>query len=538
MTPARPLAALLLAASTAALAADPVFTAGGFKAHVAFLADDALEGRGTGTRGYDVAAAYVAAQFVGLGLKPAGEKGGWYQQVTFQERSLVSGKVTIAGPAGTRSWDNATEVLIGASAREKMQDVTAPVVFVGYGIDAPKQGFDDYKGLNVKGKIVAYLSGFPKGTPSEMGAHLGNEKARMAAARGAIGTISLGTIASEKVRPWKTALQYAGVPSLSWVGKDGKAHLDAPGIRAGATLNLPAAEALFAGAPVSLAAVRKQAEAGGKPKGFALKTTVRIERTSEWKTITSPEVAAMLPGSDPRLKDEVVVLMGHLDHLGIKGDKGDTIYNGALDNAAGVATMLEVARAFATGAEKPRRSILFIANTAEEKGLLGADYFAHYPTVPIEKIVGLVDLDMPMLLYPFTDVVAFGADHSTMGPMVARAAGEMGVTLAPDPFPEQGVFTRSDHYMFVKQGVPAVFFATGYGSGGEAKWNEFFAKHYHQPSDDMSLPILWDQGARFAEINYRVTRTIADADQRPLWYKGDFFGDLFAPKQAKAQRPR
>ncbi len=520
---ARPLLVLALLASAASQAATPVFSADSFKAHVAFLSDDLLEGRGTGTRGHEIAARYVASQFMGLGLKPAGENGGWYQQVTFQESKLLAGAVTVSGPAGTKRWDNATEVIVRASPLEKAQDISAPVVFVGYGLDAPKQGFDDYKGLNVKGKIVAMLDGFPKGMPSEIGAHLDSEKAKMAQARGAIGTIAIATESSDRTQPWKTVLQYVGVSRLSWVGKDGKAHVEAPGIRTAATFNTPASEALFAGAARSYAAVRKAEAAGARPKGFALKTSVRIERTTDWTTITSPEVAGLLPGSDPKLRDEIVVLMGHLDHLGIKGSKGDTIYNGALDNAAGVATMLEVAKAFATGADKPRRSMLFIANTAEEKGLLGADYFAHYPTVPIESIVALVDLDMPVLLYPFTDVVAFGADHSTMGPMVARAAAEMGVKLSGDPFPEQGVFTRSDHYMFVKQGVPAVFFATGYANGGEAKWDDFFAKHYHQPSDDMSLPILWDQGARFAEINYRVTRALADADQRPLWYKGGLF---------------
>src|SRR3546814_5437989 len=212
----------------------------------------------------------------------------------------------------------------------------------------------------------------------------------------------------------------------------------------------------------------------------------------------------------------------------------DRINNGALDKAAGISTMLEVARAVAESDAKPRRSIVFLASTGEEKGLLGADYYAQNPTVPAKQIVGNVDLDMPLLLYPFTDVIAFGADHSTLGPLVAKAVAPMGVTLIPDPMPEQGIFTRSDHYMFVKQGVPAVFLATGYGNGGEEAWKTFLSGNYHHPGDDMSQKIDWQAGARFAEANYRIARAMADSDTPPLWYKGDYFGNLFAPDAKKA----
>jgi Zn-dependent M28 family amino/carboxypeptidase len=231
--------------------------------------------------------------------------------------------------------------------------------------------------------------------------------------------------------------------------------------------------------------------------------------------------------------------MGHLDHLGMRPAKAgeDGIYNGALDNAAGVATMLEAARAFATSADKPRRSILFIANTGEEKGLLGASYYASNPTVPIRNIVAAVDLDMPLLLYRFSDVIAFGADHSQVAESVRRAAAQMGLGLSPDPMPEENIFVRSDHYEFVKQGVPAIMLATGWANGGGEKWKAFLAKTYHSPKDDMSQPIDWESGARYARLNYLVSRELADAPQRPLWYKGDYFGDTFAPGQPRAGRP-
>ncbi len=298
---------------------------------------------------------------------------------------------------------------------------------------------------------------------------------------------------------------------------------------------------MFAGAPKTLDAIRAIADKpGGRPKGFALKTSVHIVNDSVTQRVTSPNVVAILPGSDPTLKAEYVVLSAHLDHLGISparpGDTPDTdrINNGARDNGAGIATMIEVARAAASAAIPPRRSIIFLASTGEEKGLLGADYYARHPSVPIEKIVGNVDIDMPLLLYRFTDVTAFGADHSTLGPIVASAVAPMGIKLSPDPFPQEGVFTRSDHYMFVKQGVPAVFLATGFANGGEKAWGEFLEQTYHRPSDDMNQKIDWVAGARFAEANYRIMRAMADADTPPLWFAGDFFGDIFAPKAAKA----
>ena len=553
-------AALLIAASayiahaqspapvTAEAQAAPQFTPERFKAHVQFLSDDLLEGRDTGSVGHEIAARYVASRFESMGLLPGGDmmKDGahsWLQRITLQktERTETPGTVSITGPTGTYSWKHGTDVLTGMNGNEPHLDVSAPMVFVGYGIDNEKLGINDYAGLDVKGKIVVTLRGFPKGMPSEEGAYAGATKGIAAQKHGAIGMVSIGTLQSMKARPWERMVHFADEPSFAWVGSDGKVFDEAPDIRASATLNEPAAQAAFIGAPQTLTAIRKVADkAGGRPKGFALKTSMRIQVESKASRVTSPNVIAILPGSDPALKDQYVVLSAHLDHIGITPPKpGDTpetdrINNGALDNAAGVATMLEVARAAATAKTPPRRSIIFVASTGEEKGLLGADYFARHPAVPIGKIVGNVDLDMPLLLYPFTDVVAFGADHSTLGPLVAAAVKPMGVSLSPDPMPQESIFVRSDHYMFVKQGVPAVFLATGFANGGEKQWNAFLSGNYHHPGDDMNQPIDWESGARFAEANYRIMRAMADGQATPMWYKGDLFGDTFAPGAAKA----
>ncbi|MBS0502278.1 MAG: M20/M25/M40 family metallo-hydrolase [Proteobacteria bacterium] len=543
----RLLFSVLPLALVSAAAPSPVFTPEAFRSHVAFLADDLLEGRDTGSRGHEIAARYVAAHFEALGLKPGGDKGSWYQQVTFQKTSpgASPGTLGLSGNGAAQSWTNGGDVVIGLDPQETKTDVSAPIVFVGYGLSEKSLGLDDYRGLNVKGKIVVTLRGYPKGLPSEVGAHLSSTKAEIAEAHGAIGMISIDTLLSAKTRAWSVRQRGASASEFSWVGRDGKAHVEAPGIRAGAGVNDTVANALFAGARTSLAAIRAEADRNnGRPKGFPLKGNVRITNEMVSERVTSPNVVGIMPGSDPKLSAQIVILSAHLDHIGISkprpGDKpgADRINNGALDNASGIATMLEVARAFATSPDKPRRTLVFLASTAEEKGLLGADYYAQNPTVPLKDIVADVDLDMPLLLYPFTSVIAFGADHSEVGKVVADAAAPMGIALEADPMPQEGIFTRSDHYRFVQQGVPAVFLATGYANGGAEQWEKFLGGNYHHPGDDLSQKIDWKSGARFAEVNYRITRALADADEPPRWYQGDFFGNAFAPRAPKASANR
>jgi hypothetical protein len=508
----------LPAASIAQVPASPDFSPKRFRSHVAFLADDLLEGRAAGTRGYEIGARYVAAGFEGLGLRPAGPNGSWYQQVPFVSFAMTQpARITIGG----QSFVHGTDVTFRQHPEAGQVRFSAPAVFAGYGLEAPSLGLDDYRGLDVNGRIVVALDGTPPGLPSDVAAHLNNEKRRIAARHGAVGLIL--------IRPGGARPRADGrprSPGLTWVDPAGQPFTDSPGLRFIATANERLAEALFAGAPRPLAEVRAEApRRGGRGNGFALPRPVTVERESANTALASPNVVAILPGTDPALAGEYLLLMAHLDGLGIRegGDDADRIRNGAMDNATGVATLLEVARHMSEPGNRPRRPILFAAVTAEEKGLLGAQYLARNPVVGSGRVVGVVNLDMPVLTYDFSDVIAFGAEHSSMGPMVERAARSMNVALTPDPLPEQGLFTRSDHYMFVREGIPAVFLMTGFAGEGERRFRDFLARNYHSPSDDMALPFDWRAGARFAELNYRIARAIADADEAPRWNPQSFF---------------
>jgi hypothetical protein len=527
--------ALLPLALIANDAPDPI-TAASVRAHVEFLADDLLEGRETGTRGYEIAARYVATQFQSLGLQP-GSKDGWLQQVPFRAATIndAESSFSIAG----QTFVNRKDVLFGPARKEGQTTETASVVFVGYGIDDPKAGQNDYAGLNVKGKVVAVLSGFPKGMRSDIGAHYGRSKAKMAELRGAVGVITIRTLERERTRPWTREIEGPVHPSLAWAEGDGSPFSEAPAIRFGISLHDKAASALFAGSPTPLDTILAQADKqGGRPKGAVLKPSIMLKRTTTMANLKSSNVIGMLPGSDPKLAGEYVLLMAHLDHTGTDPSrKDDTIFNGAMDNASGTAAMIEAARALAAMPVRPRRPILFAAVTAEEKGLIGSDYLARHSVLAAGKVVSVVNLDMPVLLYDLQDVIAFGAEHSTMGPSVARAATKMGLSLSADPLPSEGLFTRSDHYSFVKQGVPSIFLMTGFKNGGEKAFSDFLKTHYHRVTDQTSLPFDWNAAAKFARINTLIAVEIANGDSAPLWYKGSFFGSVFAPGAAKAPDP-
>lgn len=515
------------------------------RAHVQFLASDALRGREAGTPDYDVAAQYVAAQFQAAGLRAAGDTGSYLQRVPLT--------IYKADGEGTMRWTGATgrsqplvfgtDYIPAANPARAETQVTAPVVFAGRGIFAPQFGVDDYRGVDVRGKIVAIFAGSPSRFPGEERAYFASAatKAQIAAAHGAVGIVMLDAPrAVARQRPFSALVGGYASPKTTWAKPDGTGTSAAPTTPVLGTLSQAAAAKLFDGAATPWSAVVAEAQREDpRYTPVALKGTLAATTRTSFVPAASSNVIGIVPGSDPKLGREVVILSAHLDHIGVSPARADDkpgrdrINNGALDNAIGIASLIEEAKRFATAPSRPRRTVMFLAVTGEEKGLIGSSYFVDHPTVPLRDIVADINLDMPVLLYKFEDMIAFGAQRSSLGPIVTRAVNAIGIGLSPDPMPEQGFFTRSDHFNFVKEGIPALFLWPGIKGAGAKPFEDFLERCYHRPCDDLSQPILWDQGVRFVATNYAIARAVADAPTRPTWNKGDYFGTTYNGPMAK-----
>jgi Zn-dependent M28 family amino/carboxypeptidase len=542
------LAALTLAASAPAQTATPDAQANAvlnralpadqaaMKAHVMFLASDAMKGREAGSPEFDIAAQYVAAQFYAAGLRPAGDAGGYLQRVPLVVyKAADQGAMSWTAPGGKAQPLVFGEDYIPAAnpARAETQ-VSAPVVFAGRGIVAPQYGVDDYAGVDARGKIVAIFAGSPTTFAGEERSYFASAatKAQIAAAHGAIGIVMLDSPRpAARQRPF-SANGYAN-PRTTWAMPDGTGTSPAATTPVLGTLSQAGAARVFGAAAWDRIAAQAKAD---KPVYTPMPLAGTLSATTH--TVFTPgassNVVGIVPGVDPVLAKEVVILSAHLDHIGVSaGSAGDRINNGALDNAIGIASLIEEAKRFTASGKPPRRTVMFLAVTGEEKGLIGSSYFVDHPTVPLADIVADVNLDMPVLLYKFEDMIAFGADRSTLGPIVRRAVNGVGVGLSPDPMPEQGFFTRSDHFNFVRKGIPSVFLWPGIKGAGKAPFEDFLANRYHRPGDDLTQPILWDQGVRFVSTNYAIAREIADGDRRPVWNKGDYFGTTYKGPMAR-----
>ncbi len=509
----------------------------GIETHLRFLADDARKGRMTGTPEYDEAADYVARQFEAIGLEPGGEDGGWFQPVPMLANRIdaASAAVVFHAEDGKQVQRWKEDFVMGGDAVRPETEIRAEVVFVGFGIHAPDMNYSDYEGIDVEGKIVAQFGGAPDTFPHNERAYYssGVVKAREAVARGAVGVVALRSRTDQKRYTWKFVSENAGMrPGMTWINLSGEAANYFPELQGGALMNEPPAEDLFSRAPISYEDALDAADAG-TPLSTPLGIEVTLARKTDHETIASPNVVGVLRGSNPGLANEYVIYTAHLDHVGTGAAvDGDTIYNGMYDNAMGSSILIETARAFAAMPEPPKRSILFIAVTGEERGLVGSEYYAHYPTVPSDAIVANVNLDMPLLLFPLSDIIAFGAEHSSLEGVIEDAIAQEGFDLTPDPMPEEVIFIRSDQYSFVKQGVPSVYLVPGFtatepGIEGEKLWREFLQTHYHQPSDDLSRPVDWPSAVRFARANVRIGYAVAEDERRPTWNEGDFFGEKF-----------
>ncbi|MGJ3233243.1 MAG: M28 family peptidase [Oceanicaulis sp.] len=498
--------------------------AGAIEAHIRFLADDLMEGRKAGERGYDLAANYVEAQYRLIGLQPGGLEG-YRAQVPLQTVTAdpEAARFEIDGEALTPGDD----FIVEASARHDASAVTAEAVFAGSGCVAPETGLTVFAGLDVVGNTVVTLAGRPECAPSDVAAHLNNSgtRADFAAEAGAAGIVMVPAEGLTRYTYARRAAR-ARQPSMTVAAAGAPERLQVE-----AAISEAAAARLFDAAPQDFETVIAAARAGEALERFALNKTVTLAQATTRETVYDDNVVGVLPGADPALAGEPVIVTAHLDHIGIcrLEEAEDRICNGALDNASGTSIMIETARALSEG-PAPARPVVFVALAAEEQGLLGAAHIAANPTPAMEGMVANINLDMPVIRYRFSDMIAFGAEHSSLGPLAEAAAGKRDITLTPDPLPQQALFTRSDHYHFVRAGVPSLFLMTGFSSP-DAEDDEgqgflrFLGGDYHGPGDEIDQ-VLFEEGAKFAEINMEIIREVANADETPSWNEDSFFRSL------------
>jgi Zn-dependent M28 family amino/carboxypeptidase len=526
------LAFLLTAAVTAVSGAGfEEISAARIRSHVKFLASDLLEGRGVGTRGGQLTTEYLATQFALVGAKPAGENGTYFQKVMLVGTTTskdVSLSISGQGMNLTLKW---LEEFVGGNRRQTPEEkLDAEMIFVGHGITAPEFGWDDYKGVDAKGKVVVLFTNEP---PSEDPKFFGGRaltyygrwtyKYENAARHGALGAIIIHTD--------RTAGYGWEVVRNSWSGEDlevklaqGEYALAFAGWVTGATGDKIAASLGKTADELLKIADTRGFEAVPMP----LKLTARIP--SKVREIETRNVVARVDGSDPKLSSEAVVFSAHWDHFGIGVPmNGDAIYNGAVDNATGCAMLLEMARAWASLEQKPRRSALFLAVTAEEGGLRGSEAYAKNPVVPAGKTALALNFDA---YYPFgrtQDVVVTGAERTTVWPVVQEAARRMRLDIKPDSKPEQGFFYRSDHFSFAKAGIPAFSINAGTqflgkpSDYGQKIFEEFNQKNYHRPSDEYRED--WDLSGmeQMARFGFLIGLNVANQAKLPTWQPGDEF---------------
>jgi Zn-dependent M28 family amino/carboxypeptidase len=493
--------------------------------HVLILADDKLEGRGTGTEGHRKAAEYVAREFERAGLKPAGTDG-YFQPVRLMSREIDeahSSLTLVRGPGDAEPLVLGRDAIL-SSRIEPPAALEAEMVFAGHGLAIPEAGIDDFAGLDVRGKLVVYLTGAPPSLSGPLAAHMqaAAERAALLKRLGAIGFISIMNPKNMDI-PWERASLARFMPSMSLADP---ALDEVRGLKLAVTINPAHADKLLAGSGHTFREVIDAANSGKMLPHFAIPARLKVTAAAKKADVVSQNVAALLPGSDPQLKDECIVFTAHLDHLGIgKPINGDAIYNGAMDNASGIAAMLDVAATLEEHGTRLRRSVLFVAVTAEEKGLLGSKFFANSPTVPAKSIVANINTDMFMPLFPLEKLTIYGMDESDLGAEAAAVAESMGVKPQRDPEPFRNVFTRSDQYSFIRRGVPALAFKVGFdkGSPAEKVQKQWLTERYHAPSDDVAQPVDKQAAGRFDALMAKVLERIANRDARPRWKNSSFF---------------
>jgi Zn-dependent M28 family amino/carboxypeptidase len=492
-------------------------------ADVSALANDGMEGRLTGSPGYDRAAAYVIGRLKAEGLKPAGVKG-YLQPVAF-EQQVVDQAASHAellvedGTATALKVGDDMLITAGGSSRPALAD--AALVFIGYGLHLPAQGYDDFAGQDLKGKIAVVLSGGPGDISGPIKSDARSARNKALAKAGAVGVIALTTPKQVEI-VWSRQKLIARQPGMYLA--DAALRDTADGFFT-ASFDPGQSELLFKASGHSFAELCALADASKPVPRFALPLRLKASIAAARTPVTSHNIVARLDGGDPRLKQEYVVVSAHLDHLGIgEPIDGDRIYNGAMDDASGVAAVLDIADRLKQS-PRPRRSILFVLFTAEEKGLLGSHYFAVHPTVPKQSLVADMNFDMPLPLWPLKSVYLPGETESSLGADARAIGAEQGIAVVPDPLPDRNVFIRADQYSFVREGIPSLFFKFGFARDTpefqiEHDWR---ANRYHAPSDDIDQPILKEEAVKLDAFVAALVKRVADADARPHWLPDSIF---------------
>lgn len=506
-------------------------------ARVQYLADDSMKGRLTGSPEYLKAAAYVVEQFKSFGLEPAGVHGTYYQPVKFDVQRVIAERSSM----GLVVDGKAEPLVLGTDAivGGKLEKLDAPLVFIGYGLHLPEAGYDDFNSAAVpmaalKGKVVVYVNGGPAELPGPLKSFARTSPfAKVLRDAGAVGAISIPTPKSMDFG-WQRVASSAGQPRMqlaedaasATVAARHPALADFHDARFSATFNPAEAEKLFAGTGHTFAEILALADAQKPLPRFDLGKRVTATVVTETSQVESPNVVAKLTGSDPKLAAEYVLVSAHLDHLGVGAPiHGKTIYSGAMDDASGVATVLEVAKQFGMAKIRPKRSMLFVIFTAEEKGLLGSRYFAGHPTVPEKAIAADLNLDMFMPIFPLKKLHVQGLEQSTLADDAEGVGAKHHIEIAVDPEPDRNSFIRTDQYSFVQAGIPALAFKFGwtYGSPEYKAWRGWLAQRYHSTDDDLTQPVDFAAAAQFNDYLADLARTVADDPATPHYRASSFF---------------
>jgi Zn-dependent M28 family amino/carboxypeptidase len=498
--------------------------------HVRFLSHDLLEGRGTGQRGGDIAAEYIATQFAEYGLKPAGDNGSYLQKVPLVGiTTLPETQFSLLPKQGAAMHLKPLDEYVAYDQTQQPQsDVDAEIVYVGYGIEAPEYNWDDYKGVDVRGKVLLMLvneppSDDPKFFKGKALTYYGRwtYKYEEAVRKGAVGVILIHREDMASY-PWE-------VVRNSNSGEKSYLKLEGPVLKVASWVQLDVAQKLAASSGLDLDKLMADARTREfRPVNLGAK--LKAHMVSNVRHFESNNVVAMLTGSNRKMSDEAVMYTAHYDHLGIRPDMpGDNIYNGAADNATGCGILLELARAFSIAKDRPGRSIIFAAVTAEEQGLLGSEYLGKHPPVPAGKIALDLNYDDVQPLGAAEEVAVSGAERTTFYPWVQAMAKEFRLAIRPDARPEAGHFYRSDHFSLARVGIPAFSINEGLKfkghdeAWGAAQDKEYVEKHYHQPSDEYRPEMDFTGDSAMARFGFALGWEAASFTKLIGWQKGDEF---------------